>query len=238
MEKRLTIPNFLIPAGLFILTVLLHGFSRQLEHASYLNPPPENLEHFAFGFRDSIADSLWLRWIQDNDTCQTYKMVQAAPAIPLQEGMTRFTSPRHKICDNSWSFKMLDATTKLAPRFMMPYEAGAITLSVMVEDYEGAKVMFDRGIEVYPHDWNILYRAAYHYLFDRQDFSRAAELLTRAGEEGAPSWVRMLAARLYAKSGQRDLAVSVLEAYKKTLQDEKAVKTVQKRIDEFNKQAD
>src|ERR1051326_909177 len=103
---------------------------------------------------------------------------------------------------------MLDAVTKLAPKFAMPYVAGAITLSVLVEDYEGAKIIFDRGVEAYPDDWKILYRAAYHYLFDRHDNAHAAELLVRAQKAGGPSWLNFLAARLYSKEGQVQLGVA------------------------------
>ncbi|MCB0384205.1 MAG: hypothetical protein KDD43_02335, partial [Bdellovibrionales bacterium] len=31
--------------------------------------PPENIEHFTFGYRDSIADGLWIRTIQDFEFC-------------------------------------------------------------------------------------------------------------------------------------------------------------------------
>lgn len=197
----------------------------------FLNPPPEFIEYFHFGFKESMADTLWLRWIQDSDYCQTY----LAPAVvgthyvgADDERLTK--NPRHRICEQSWGFKMLDATTKLAPKFLMPYEAGGTTLSVLVEDYEGATVIFERGLKEYPKDWNLAYRAAYHFLFDKQDLPRAAQLLVTAGENGAPDWVRSLAARLYEKSGQIELGVTTLESYKKTLKDEKAIADVENRI--------
>lgn len=221
----------LLAASYFVIWALVSNKVLPIEHEKFLNPPPELIEHFHFGFSESMADSLWLRWIQDSDFCQTYM-------APVQEGThymgaddPRLTkNPRHRICDNSWGFKMLDAITKLAPRFLMPYEAGGITLAVLIEDYEGATVIFERGIEIYPNDWNLAYRAAYHFLFDKQDLPRAAALLVRAGENGAPEWVKSLAARLYEKSGQLELGVSALEAYKATLSEEKSIREVNARI--------
>jgi hypothetical protein len=125
---------------------------------------------------------------------------------------------------------MLDAVTKLDPLFKMPYLAGAIALSVMTEDYKGASVIFDRGLEVYPKDWNLAYRASYHYLFDLHDTERAAKLLIQAADNGGPYWTRLLAVRLYSKQGQLTLGLSILESYRKTLKDEKQIKDIDRRI--------
>lgn len=201
----------------------------------YLIPPPEQIEHFSFGFQESMADSLWLRWIQDNDVCQTYAGAQPKKAVPANAGV--FSNPRYKFCDNSWSFKMLDAITRLAPKFKMPYEAGAITLTVITEDYEGAKIIFDRAIQAYPDDWSILYRASYHYMFDRNDLPKAAELLSRAGRLGGPYWLNLLAARLYSKNGQLELGINTLTSFKATIKDNpKMLEQTEKRIAELQRQ--
>jgi tetratricopeptide (TPR) repeat protein len=220
------------------LVFLDHSFkvADDTQH-KYLVPPPEHIELFHFGFADMVADSLWLRWIQDNDYCQTYAGM--VPAHPISGTTTGdFRNPRHKFCDNSWSYKMLDAVTLLAPKFRMPYFAGAVTLSVLVEDYEGAKKIFDRGVENFPDDWMILYRASYHYLFDRQDLTTAASLLVRAQKSpGAPYWLALLGARLYTKAGQLELGLQTLESYRKTMKDNpKAVADIDNRIANIKKQ--
>lgn len=235
MERRISIWQLGWLLLVFGVQVQMLRLSDHIQENSptFLNPPPEYIERFGFGFEEALADSFWLRWIQDSSTCQTYEKEKAS--VPVHEDKGQYKDPRHKICDNSWSFKMLDAVTKLAPRFKMPYEAGGIYLSVLVEDYKGAKVIFDRGVENYPDDWHILYRAAYYYLFDNQDFKKAAELMERAGKAGAPSWVEFLAARLYSKSGQKELGISTLESFKRTLKDPKEIANVQKRIDDLQK---
>lgn len=201
-----------------------------LQPDKYLYPPPNYLEYFSFGFSESVADSFWLRWIQDSDTCQTYlKPVEYFHPAPVSPGNSTY-NPRYKNCDNSWAFKMLDTVTKLAPRFKMPYLAGGISLSVLTEDYVGATQIFERGLAAYPNDWDLAYRAAYHFLFDLHDKKRAAELLLQAKANGAPDWVQLLASRLYSETGQIELGISILENYKAGLKDDESVKVIEKRI--------
>lgn len=228
-----------LPAAFFAF--LVWQLNVQIESKNeqkYLNPPPEHIEYFHFGFRESLADSFWLRWIQDNDHCQTYDrktLYNLEPIDPKTVDKDITSVPRYKICDNSWSFKMLDAVTRLAPKFWMPYQAGASTLAILVEDFEGASVIYERGLKEYPNDWQLLFRASFHYQFNLKDVKRAAELLLRASELGAPPWTRSLAARLYTHSGQVELGLSVLESYRKTMDEsnEDAVKQVDKRIAEL-----
>jgi hypothetical protein len=209
---------------------------------SYLVPPPEYIEFFHFGFRESVADSFWLRWIQDSDTCQTYltPLVIVGDAENASQALQTdlVTIPRHKICDHSWGFKMLDAVTKLAPKFEMPYLAGASALAILVEDYAGATVIYERGLHEYPGNWQLLYRAAFHYQFNLKDLPRAAELLLRAADLGAPVWIRSLASRLYSSVGQLELGLSVLMSYRKTLdfQNQEGIRAVDRRIADLKAQ--
>ncbi len=242
-ERSISGPVVLVACVSFALTYLL-AQSEVLEKSNeqrFLAPPPEHIEQFAFGFNSSMADSFWLRWIQDADFCQTYlapKIVINAPdskgqgTDPTDES-TRFTGIRNKICEKSWGFKMLDAVTRLDPRFLMPYLTGAVTLSVLVEDYSGATVSFNRGLEDYPDDWSLAYRAAYHFLYDLQDLTRAASLLNRAADLGGPVWLKSLASRIYSRDGQFALGISTLEAFAANVTDPEAKKTVQKRIAEL-----
>lgn len=235
MEKRFSPALFLGFLFCFALTVPLTRLWQQsdLKKDRFLIPPPEYIEYFHFGFNESMADSFWLRWVQDVDLCVVYNG-EAEKLQPLpQETQDRLTYvPRYKKCDNSWAFKMLDTVSKLAPRFMMVYVGGATTLSVLIEDYEGASVIFDRGVKTYPNDWTLNYRAAYHFLYDRGDTARAAELLVNAADHGGPVWLKSLASRLYSRAGRAELGLSVLESYRQLVQDNpQALKEVDQRIE-------
>lgn len=226
----------------FALTAFLASdYIRQKSQETYLNPPPKYMEWFHFGFRESMADSLWLRWIQDADFCQVYGTsitnlngTEAAKANPTDLTI----NPRHRICDNSWAFKMLDAITRLAPKFKMPYLAGSILLAVLIEDYKGADVLFDRAVEQFPNDWQILYRASYHKLFDNHEYKAGADLLLKASQLGAPPWLKMLAARSYSRAGQAEFGIKILEDLKKTLKEKAQIESVDKRIAEIRQRLD
>lgn len=226
-----------VAAIIFSAIQTLEPQAQAADENKYLNPPPEYIEYFHFGFRESLADSFWLRWIQDNDYCQTYlapmQKLENPILFPSAEDLT--SVPRYKVCENSWSFKMLDAVTKLAPRFDMPYLAGASTLAILVEDFAGATEIYERGLKVFPKDWQLLYRASFHYQYNLKDTKRAAELLEQAADHGGPYWLRGLAARLYSHSGQLMLALATLEAYRKTIdpENEKGLELVDKRMKEL-----
>jgi hypothetical protein len=231
--------------SLFPLTLTFFGLTFAFgDHSNpdgkgkqFLTPPPEYVEYFAFGFRESMADSFWLRWVQDSDTCMTYASSQKLTESHIGEENKWSREIRHKNCDNSWGFMMLDSVSRLAPKFKMVYLAGAPTLSILVEDFKGASAIYERGLKEYPQDWQLLYRASYHYQYDRKDLPRAAELLRRAGEHGAPEWVKSLASRLYSAAGKVELGIATLEEYRKTIDPEntEALKKVDERIAELKR---
>lgn len=176
-----------------------------------LIPPPPQLERFAFGYQEVIADTLWIRALQDFDYCDS----------KIAKNVCR---------NNSWLYLMLDAITNLSPNFRIPYAAGSLALTVVISDIEGATKIFEKGVQKFPNDWPLLYRAAYHFLYEVNDKKRAAELLIQAGKNGAPSWVFSLASRLYSDSGKVDLAKALLEQMIREKQDPVLIERVRQKI--------
>ncbi len=129
---------------------------------------------------------------------------------------------------------MLSTITDLAPRFKVPYKAGAIGLSVGVDDREGARIIFEKAIKQFPEDWTISYAASYHYLFEIQDPVRAADLLMQASRYGGPPWLPALASKLYSASGRQELGRSVIEEYLKTNPEGEGATRARKRLHELN----
>lgn len=180
-----------------------------------LAPPPPNLKFYSFGFNESVADSLWLRYIQDLDKCKLHGVQSEGKA---------------EVCSKGWAFLMLDQITDLAPQFRMPYAVGPISLSVLSDDYDGAGVIFEKALRAFPNDWKIQYKAAYYYLYDKKDQAKAAHLLLQAHKNGGPEWLPLLASKLYDKSGQLALGISTLSGYLKQISDVKIKERVQRRI--------
>ncbi len=130
---------------------------------------------------------------------------------------------------------MLDSITDLTPDFYLAYAAGANFLSVLVDDREGAHDLFAKGLKYFPEDWQLLYGAAYHELYEMQNPKTSATLLERAGQRGAPAWVFALSAKLYTETGRAQLAKTILEAVLRRKPDAQGIDRVRLRLDEINK---
>jgi hypothetical protein len=133
---------------------------------------------------------------------------------------------------------MLDRITDYSPKFRIAYSMGATTLSVLVDDIEGASRLFEKALLVFPNDWVIQYRAAYHFLSEVHDLDRAAELLLLVGKNGGPAWAPSLAARLYSRAGQALLGKQVLLELLETYNDGPAADRLRERLAEIQKVLD
>ena len=205
-------------------------------------PPPKNLEYFSFGYRDSIADSLWIRWIQDMEVCGKPKIKRkefdkkyGIKNLGLKVGKVKVDYLKKDVCDKGWSYLMLDAITDLSPRFEIPYSAGGNSLSVIVDDHEGARLIYEKGLKLLKDNWRIRFVAAYLYLYELQTPKKAAELLFEAAKKGAPSWTYSLASRLFKKTGQIELGIISLTNHLKNVKDEKQKKEIVERIENLKR---
>lgn len=179
--------------------------------------PPENIEHFTFGYGDSIADSLWIRSIQDMEFCGATSVTAQVsqfdePKSPVQTDPTGAPKSAAQ-CKKGWAFHMLNEITDLSPKFEIVYTMGATGLSILVDDREGAEIIFDKGVVAFPRVWQISYTAAYHALFETGNLEKGARLLKQAGDSGAPAWVYFLATHVYSQAGLAELGKAVVEEY-------------------------
>ncbi len=222
---------FFLVGGILIVVTNSKEFYAPDLHPK-LNPPKLTV-HETLGYHDLVADSLWLRVIQDIDFCEGERKEKAVNTGNNYLEALAFKNIESR-CKMGWVYQMLDAITNLAPKFKKPYTAGAVSLSVGVDDREGARLIFEKAIKQFPDDWTIAYAASYHYLFEIQDAARAADLLLQANRYGGPTWLPVLASRLYSASGRNELGRSVLEEYLKTHPEGDGAERARKRLKELN----
>lgn len=182
-----------------------------LELKRALIAPPPYIEHLHFGFSEPLADAFWIRAIQDYDYCEEELSYQNCKG-------------------NGWLAQMLDAITNLSPQFRMPYATGGLALTVIVSDYAGASKIFDKAVKAFPTDWPILYRAAYHALYEEKNKAKAARLLIQSAKNGGGEWFYNLAATLYKENGQRELGVQLYEQLKKDNYEPKVLARMRERL--------
>lgn len=220
MRLKQIIKISILPALTLISGVLvfsLSGHSSFEENSVRLTPPPEQIEKFAFGYNESLADSLWLRVIQDLDTCEVAKDIN---------------DRGH--CQKGWVYRMIDATTDLAPRFRIAYSVGGTALSILLEDKAGAELIFEKALDQFPREWPIAYKAAYHYIHESPNSQKAAALLIQAAQNGGPDWLYSLAAKMYSEVGRATLAKDILEQVLRDHPDTPSAGKIRMRLDEVN----
>lgn len=200
---------------LFLSIQWLYSQRDSVEHQKIFIPPSKKVKTYSFGYDQMIASLMWVRVLQDIEVCDQTDRKTSLPELTnnedaLDEVLTR-KLPKSR-CEDGWVFQMLDVITDLDPHFEGAYKDGATFLSVLVDDRQGAHKIFKKAIKQYPKDWNILYRAAYHELFEMQNPETSSQLLRQAGENGAPDWVYSLSAKIYTKMGQAAFAKTILES--------------------------
>ena len=171
---------------------------KSTEHPVYF-APPDLIQHFSFGFPDIYADLLWIRLIQNIDFCS------AERGIPRYDGQTS-----HQ-CDKGWSYKVTNTLTELVPRFEAPYMISGAIMSVIMRDKEGAKKIYDKGIQRFSNNWRLFFNAGYHYLMEIQDKKKGAELFLKAAQNGGPPWLYDLSVHQYEESGKLYTARKILQ---------------------------
>lgn len=177
-------------------------------------PPPRAVQYFAAGFRSQIATSIWLRSMGDLDYCE--QLINKRDCV-----------------GKSWLFSMFDLATELDPPFEpVFYQVGGLALTVIISDYEGASIIFDKGVKQHPDYWKLNYAAAYHAHFEEKNYAKAGKLYSLAAQHGAPTWVGTLAGRMAVDGGDDQLADEILRSMIDMKIEEKYIKRLQQKIEE------
>jgi hypothetical protein len=168
----------------------------------------------SFGYGRAASSLLWLRFLQQ-------------------------TPPKKVERDQlSWIYHDLDAISELDPEFYPAYEHGGIFLSVITEDKRGAERIFLKGIKQYPERWRIRAYLAYHYRWELDEPDKAAEQEVAAAElPGAPPILKVAAASAFARMGDRQNALSLLQGLLKGTEDPIAKKRILDKIRKITKEA-
>ena len=216
MKRALT---WLGAATLGLLAHLAHGrvLAQQQDLPAELDvlyvPPPGQLVPMACGFREALADLIWIRAL-------------------IYTGETLGHS------ELAATFRYVDAITGLAPRFRRPYVWGGITAVysgqavIDRETVDHALDIYRRGLAEFPESHELLYPmgmllltqvpSTRGYSAAEIEAARAEgiELIRRAAAFGADPLVRQYAATLVSEHGERALAIQFLERQLAQAQDE------------------
>ncbi|MEE9383816.1 MAG: hypothetical protein V3V08_10420 [Nannocystaceae bacterium] len=189
-------------------------------------PPAHQLERMSLGYREALADLVWVRAV-----------VFAGDRI----GGKNF----------EWINKYLSAIMTLAPTFRRPYHWAGITF-VYTGDAVITRDMIDRSIQMYrdgirqfPEDHELLFALGMLLFRDVQSIegfsaverdvarSEGVELLRKSAAFGAPPLVRQLAATLVDSFASDQLAISFLETQMMQTSDRRYRRLLRKKLDKL-----
>ena len=209
----------LTSAALLASAVAVQGFTvrqrptRTLPAVLYLQSP-DVARRAALSFDMLAADLYWMRALQHFG------------ATRLQTGGTRSF-------ENLFPF--LDLATALDPRFMVAYRFGAIFLSEAPPGGPGrpdlAIRLLEKGTAATPDRWQYDQDIGFvHYWWTRDYASAAAAFSRGAAKDGAPWWMKSLAAVTLAEGGDRETSRVLWRALAQTGDNEWLQRDARRRL--------
>jgi len=176
-------------------------------------PPPAALRPMSLGFREALADLIWLRALI-------------------------FSGERIDEHDNETIGRYVDAVTGLSPRFHRAYVWGGVTFiyggtqEIPRDAVDRAIAVYRAGLREFPESHQLLFPLGMiliHQVRSTPGYSEAerkamategAELVRKAAAYGADPLVRQYAATLVSDHASKELARRFLENQLATVEDE------------------
>jgi hypothetical protein len=187
----------------------MRGGTDKAAELMYL-PKGEYLKKVSLEYNMLMADFLWLEAIQ----------VMGDKNVPPENAR--------------WIYNALDAATDLDPLFEYINEAGGVFLAVVPGEYELSNKLLGKGFANNPNVWHLPFYMAVNYFLNLEDYKRAAYYMGRAAEiPGHAAFVPLLAARLYAESGDPRYALDLVQRIYENSDDKKVKTALEKRMKEL-----
>ena len=166
---------------------------------TYLSP--EAARRMSLAFNGLAADWYWLRSLQ-----YVGRKVEAYGGEFSLEDM-RPLGMRNLAA-------LLEQSTALDPQFMAAYEFGAVVLPSI--DRDAAVRLVEKGIRENPTQWRLHHHLGYIHWRAARFEEAAAAYASGSRVEGAPGWMRVMAAQMSEHGGSRQVA---REMYLRTYQE-------------------
>jgi tetratricopeptide (TPR) repeat protein len=151
-------------------------------------PDGRTLRVLSLGFERLVADLFWLRtvyYIGDEE-------VHAA-GYPDAE-------------------RLAELVTDIDPKFKSAYVLMNSVLTVLKPSPDAAIQLLEKGIEHNPRSWKLHFLQGFTLFYDKHDYERAAEHIEKAYRLGGPTYLQLLATRLYAEAGSAETAMAFVRA--------------------------
>ncbi|UCD86024.1 MAG: hypothetical protein JSU92_07470 [Deltaproteobacteria bacterium] len=179
--KRL-IPVFfvlLLAAATFLLLLKLEAYPRWMERNSekMTLPRGDYLKIAVLGYDQIAADFYWLKTIQ------------------------YIGDKQRKISGYPMVYPLVDLVTDLDYRFDYAYQVAGVLLAIYDRNIEKSNIILEKGFKNVPGVWQIPMYLGFNHFFFLKDYLRAAKYIEIAASlPGRPTYLPLLAARLYSEA--------------------------------------
>jgi tetratricopeptide (TPR) repeat protein len=172
-------------------------------------PQGEYLRLAVLGYRQVVADLLWIQAIQ----------AMGERTVSEEAG--------------HWIAHALDVITTLDPQFVRVYEVGGIALTTLVVLTEESNRLLEKGIRYNPEVWRLPFYLGFNYYFELHDDQKAAEYIARASRlPEAPAYLASFAAQLYVSARTPQVAIDFLGQMYSQTTDENVKRVLEQRLKE------
>jgi tetratricopeptide (TPR) repeat protein len=194
--KRFQVEGALLLCA-FGLALCVHGVNRVLEAwrvegqpSGRVGPLPDGhaLRVLSLGFDRLLADLFWLRTIYYIGDEHTH-----AAGYPDVD-------------------RLANLVTDIDPTLQVVYVTMSGAIGGLKGDPDGAIALLEKGVHALDPYWKLHFLLGFNYFIEKQDYTRAAAEMKKAGERGGPPYLPLLAARLYANAGDPETALAFIQA--------------------------
>ena len=213
--RRGSIVPWILPAALILLsagisrwsaTETAEGPGRRAGEASLLSAISHRPE-FALGFRNFLADLVWLEAVQ----------VSGSPRLSTGE-YDRLEA-------------LLRTVSRFDPRFVVPYLLGGILLGESPTHANDALDFLAQGERKFPGEWRLPFYAGYIRYFSLADPVEGGMALLRASRvSGSPAYLPLLASRMLSEGNRTGTALDFLRQMVEEERDPRRRVSLEERI--------
>jgi hypothetical protein len=166
----------------------LPGSERQVQERTGLLSAVSRRPEFAFGFRNVLADIVWLQAVQ---------VAGNQKLIPTEYDRL---------------YALLNVEADLDPKFAMPYLLGGLVLGESTSHAQKALHVLGRGKEQYPADWRFPFYMGFTHYFSLGDAVAGGGAMAEAARlPGSPAYLPGLASRMLTEAREPEAALKLLE---------------------------
>jgi hypothetical protein len=128
----------------------------------------------------------------------------------IQSDLEKYTKDNFE----SWMFLRFKMISELDPHFIDVYRLGGQYLSVIKNDLKGATYLFDKGLSLYPDDYDLNLKGGYHFYFEDKDVKKALNSLQKIKlDPRSPMHIKSLITKLFIEDGRFEVAYHFLEYF-------------------------